>query len=80
MGTPQTGWTRGTMIGLLLVVVLAAVAVYSAAHGLLLGVLLAGFASLLFLVAVIDNRYYLRRRTPGDGEPGGDGEATPPGP
>ncbi len=54
---------RGSVIGTVLAILLFGVAVYSATRGLLLGVLLAGFAALLFVAAVIDNRYYARRRS-----------------
>jgi len=60
---------RHNFIGLALVVILIAITVFSATHGLLIGVLLAGFAAILFLAAVVDNRYYVRR-THRDG--GGD--------
>ena len=42
---------------------------FSALHGLLIGVLLAGFAALLFVVALVDNRYvYISREQKNDAE------------
>jgi len=54
---------RGTIIGVLLVVVLAGITVYSAVHGALIGVILAAPPALLFTAAIVDNRYVYRRPT-----------------
>jgi len=60
---------RSSAVGLLLVLILIAIAVFSAVHGLLIGVLLAGFAALLFVVALVDNRYvYVSREQKNDAE------------
>ena len=66
---------RRTVIGLALVGGLTAVAVYSAAHGSVLGVILAAPPAALFLLALVDNRFvYTRRSTPAEptaGQPSG---------
>lgn len=53
---------RRTAVGLTLVVALVAIVVYSAVHHAILGVVLAAPPALLFLLALIDNRFVYARR------------------
>jgi hypothetical protein len=59
-----------SVIGAGLAIVLTAIAVYSAVHHALLGVILTAPPALLFLLAVIDNRFVYRRAAAPDGERG----------
>jgi hypothetical protein len=66
-----------TALGVLLVAVLIGVVVYSALHGAMIGVILAGPPALLFIAALLDNRFVYSKRKQGLGEEPG---STPPPP
>jgi hypothetical protein len=70
---------RRTVLGAGLVAALLAIVAYSAAHGAILGVILAAPPAILFALAVIDNQLvYPRRQRPAD-EQAADGPARPDG-